>query len=162
FQSSQIYLTAWTMASKTRYPDECFKLMKYLCSAEGAIMQSRAGLAIPPLMSIARSKDFLDPPEVTKHNAQAFIDAMAYSRIQQLPRQGEEWSRMLAQENSRSLQMFNISNMEVARAVQARWTATLNSPLARDDFKPFRWDIVVACTIGAMVGIVSLLWWRAK
>src|SRR5204863_3621997 len=78
------------------------------------------------------------------------------------PRQGEEWSRMLAQEISRSLQMFNISNMEVAKAVQARWTATLNSPLAREDFKPFRWDLVVACTIGAMVAIGALLWWRAK
>ena len=163
-QSSQIYLTAWTMAAKTPYPDECFKLVKFLSSAEGAILQSRAGLAIPPLMSIARSKDFLDPPGMPKHNAQAFLDAMAYSRIQQLPRQAEEWSRMLAQETSRTLQMKEpgLTNMAVARSVQERWTATLTSPLAREDFKPFRWDVIVWITIAAVAGIVSGLWWKAR
>ena len=162
FQSSQIYLTAWTMASKTPYPDECFKLIKFLCSAEGAIMQSRAGLAIPPLISVSHSKDFLDPPDVTRHNAKVFTDALAYARIQQLPRQSEEWSRLIDQENARSLQMFNVDNMEVARSVQSRWTGILNSPLAREDWKPFRWDVIVWVTVAALVGVVALLWYRAR
>ena len=47
------------MAAKTKYPDECFKLMKFLCGGEGVWQQSRLGLAIPPLKSVAYSKEFL-------------------------------------------------------------------------------------------------------
>ena len=64
------------MSAETKHPDEAFELMKFLCGGEGAVLQSRLGLAIPPLQSVAYSKDFLAPQGMTPHRAQVFLDAV--------------------------------------------------------------------------------------
>src|SRR5206468_7258814 len=104
FEASQVYLTAWSMSSATKYPDECFKLIKFLCGPDGARQQAQAGLAIPPLISVAKSADFLSPPGIPPHHAQIFLDAVDHARIQQLPRQSQQWRRLIDDNNSSALQ----------------------------------------------------------
>src|SRR5436190_5223507 len=59
FQASQIFMVAWTMCARTKHPDQAFEVMKFLSGGEGMIQMAHAGLAIPPLQSVANSANFL-------------------------------------------------------------------------------------------------------
>src|SRR6185436_13226552 len=136
FQASQIYLTAWTMAAHTPYPDQCFDLIKFLCGPEGAKLQARAGLAIPPLISVANSPDFLDPPGMPKHHAQIFLDAIGYARIQQLPRQQQRWSDIFTNAVAPAIQQGTETTLSSAQNIERRWLNVIDSPLNREGFAP--------------------------
>jgi multiple sugar transport system permease protein len=162
YQASQTYLTAWAMSSGSPYPDECFKLIKFLCGPDGAAQQARAGLAIPPLMSVAKSVDFLSPPGIAPHHAQTFLDAVAYTRIQQLPRQSQQWNRLIDDNQGSALQLGQKTPMQFAKYVESEWHRVLNSPLQRTQWKPMRWDLVIALTIASLAAVIALLWWKAR
>lgn len=159
--ASQIYLTAWTMSSQTRHRDEAFKLMEFLCGAEGAVMQSQLGLAIPALRSVAKSDDFLNPPGFPRHNAQLFLDAIAVARIQQMPREAE-WQRIVGDRISASIQLGSRTTLENAKEIEAAWLSELASPLRRRQWSPMRWDVVIAITAAALVTVLAVLVWRAR
>jgi multiple sugar transport system permease protein len=161
FQASQVYLTAWTMASGTKYPDECFRLLKFLCGPEGAIQQSRAGLAIPPLIEVAKSPDFLNPPGIPKHNAQAFLDAIEHARIGQVPRE-QEWSQIVDNTTQLALQLGQADTMTVAKEVQRKWLSVLDSPLKRRQWGPMSWNAILTVTAGILLSAVTALWWKAR
>ena len=160
FQASQIYYTAWAMSKDARDPDEAFKLMKYLCGGEGAILQSRRGLAIPPLQSVANSPDFLDPPGLPKHDARVFLEATQYMRLQQIPRE-PEWGRLLPDQVNRCLQLGELTPAQAAREVERLWLNELNSPLRRHEWQPMRWRVVVVLALALVAICVTILWWRA-
>src|SRR5205085_7505675 len=48
-RASQLFYVGWTMSSKSKTPDESFKLIRFLCGRDGQVQQGRAGLAIPAL-----------------------------------------------------------------------------------------------------------------
>lgn len=160
-QSSQIYLTAWSMSADTEHPEEAFKLMKFLCGGEGAILQSREGLAIPPQQSVANSPDFLDPPGIPTHNARVFLDATEYMRLQQIPRQ-PEWARIAPDQINRAIQLGEITPALAAAEVERRWLAELDSPLRRGDWRPMRWDIVILTSLAGVFALFSFMWYRAR
>jgi multiple sugar transport system permease protein len=160
-QASQLYYTAWTMAARSKQPEESFKLMKFLCSGEGAIQQSRLGLAIPPLKSVAYSKDFLEPPGLPKVRSQIFLDAIAYARLAQQPRE-QEWNQFLDEASKSSLQLGEIDTLANAKEIEEHWLSELNSPLRQREWKPMRWDLIIAIAIAFFVTLVSAIWWRAR
>ncbi|MEO6437021.1 MAG: extracellular solute-binding protein [Tepidisphaeraceae bacterium] len=160
-QASMIYYTAWVMSAGTKHPDECFKLEKFLCGGEGAVMQSHLGLAIPPLKSVAYSKDFLDPPGIPKHRAQIFLDAIAYARIQQIPRE-QEWGDILKNKIDNSIKLGQTSTLENAKEIERAWLAELDSPLRKHEWKPMRWGLIATVTLTALAGVMAILWWRAR
>jgi multiple sugar transport system permease protein len=159
-QASQIYYTAWAMSKDTDDPDEAFKLMKFLCGGEGAILQSRQGLAIPPLQSIANSPDFLAPQGIPRHNAQVFLDATAYMRLQQIPRE-PEWNRLLPDQVNRCIQLGELTPLQAATEAERLWLQELNSPLRRREWQPMRWNIVLAAGLALCATLTGVLWWRA-
>src|SRR5438552_3839528 len=161
-QASQIFYTAWAMSAKTPYPEECFQLMKFLCGGAGAVEQSRLGLAIPPLKSIAYSKDFLEPPGLPKFHAQIFLDAIPYARLQQVPRDAEFWSRLIDNKTKRSLVLGEESTLDNAKEIKALWLNELNSPLRQREWSPMRWNVIVFTTIAILLAMGTTLWWRAK
>jgi multiple sugar transport system permease protein len=161
FQSSQIFLTAWTMSSRTKHPDAAFQLMKFLCGGEGAIQQSRLGLAIPPLKSVANSDDFLSPDGLPPHHAQLFLDAISYARIQQNPREAE-WTRIVGDRIGKSIQLGQATPMESAREIENAWQAELDSPLRRQQWHPMNWNWIVSITAAIAVTLVAALWWKAR
>ncbi len=161
FQASQIYYTAWAMSSKTRHSGEAFKLMKYLCGGEGAVMQSRLGLAIPPLQSVANSPDFLSPPGLPTHRAQTFLDATRYMRLQQTPRE-PEWFRLVPNQINRCIQLGEITPMQAAQEIERLWLQELYSPLRRHAWRPFRWDVTLSMTAAVLLAVVTIVWWRAQ
>jgi multiple sugar transport system substrate-binding protein len=151
--ASQVFYTAWAMSSKTPYPKEAFKLIKFLCGGEGAAQQSRLGLGIPPLKSVAHSIDFLEPADVVetmkqastnpdeteirqrlRHQGEIFLGEVPYARLQQVPRDSEFWSRLIDNKSKRSLVLAEESTMANAREIKALWLNELNSPLRQKDW----------------------------
>lgn len=161
YAASQLFFTGWTMSAATAHPDEAFRLMLFLCGPEGAAQQSRLGLAIPPMRSVAESADFLAPPGIPTHNARAFLDALSVARISQNPRQ-PEWDRIVGDQISASIQLGSMGTLENARAIEAAWLAELDSPLRRREWGPVRWPLVIGVTAGLLATAVLVLVLRAR
>ena len=131
--------------------DEAFKLMKFLCSGEGAIMQSQLGLAIPPLKSVAYSDDFLAPARPAEAQLQALSRR---DRLLAHPagaaRAGVDQHRS-TRSSKQSLQLGETSTCSPTPSeIERRWLDELDSPLRRGAWKPMRWDLIVSLTIAAV------------
>ena len=154
--ASQIYYTAWSMSTSAKHPDECYKLMKFLCGKEGQIQSAHMQLAVPSLRSIAESDHFLKPPGITPHNGQVFLDALKTARLQQIPREAE-WTRIVDDYSKDALQLGTESTLENAKKIERFWLKELDSPIRRGEWKPMRWDIVVTLTAAILLTIVVML-----
>ncbi|MEA2710922.1 MAG: hypothetical protein QOF78_3523 [Phycisphaerales bacterium] len=160
-RASQIFHTGWTMSSATKHPRECFQLMKYLCGGAGALEQSRLGLAIPPLKSVAYSDDFLAPPGLPRIHTKIFLDSIGDARIQQLPRDAQFWLRLVDDKSKRSLALNEMPVRQNAEEIERLWLAELDSPLRQREWSPMRWDVVVSITLVVLAAIGTMLWWSA-
>ncbi len=168
-KASQIFYTGWTMSSHSEHPAEAFELIRFLCGREGQVQQGRAGLAIPSLQSVAYSDDFLAPPPpsdpgdepIPPHNAQAFLDAIPISRLQQTPREAE-WTQVLEQDMTRALVTGQQTPAQTAATIQSDWLRELDSPLRRNDWQPMPWRIILTITAAALATLVTALLWRAR
>lgn len=156
-QASQLICVAWTMSSQTKHPQQAWDLMKFLCGSEGAVMQSRAGLAIPPRISVANSPNFLSPPGLPKHHSQIFLDAISYARLQQLPPQ-PEWTRILEDNITNAIQLGQVSTLQCARHIKHLWLQVLNSPLQRRHWNRLAW-LPVLCFVGVAVFACGVFLW---
>jgi multiple sugar transport system permease protein len=159
-QASQVFTTAWTMSTATKHPKECFELMKYLCGPKGAIDQSRLGLSIPPLRSVAYSADFLSPPGLPPHHAKIFLDAIDFMKLGQSPRESE-WTNIIGDRISRSLQMGETDTLSNAHEIRDAWLSELDSPLRRHAWPGMNWRLIIFVTLGLLLAVVLALWHRA-
>jgi multiple sugar transport system permease protein len=160
--ANMVFYTAWTMSAKTKEPEECFKLIKYLCGGAGVIDQTRLGLSIPPLKSVAYSDDFLAPPGLPKIHGKIFLDAVPGAKLQQLPPSTEFWRKLLENDTKRSLALDAVSPMQNAREIEAVWLNEINSPLRKQKWSPMRWDVVIGVSLVVLAGLVSCLWVKAR
>jgi len=162
FRDNVVFYTAWTMSSKTKHPDECFKLIKNFCTGPGLIDQTHLGLSIPPLKSVAYSDDFLAPPGLPKHHAKVFLDMIAHARLQQLPRDAELFNRLVDDKSKQSLVLNEVPTLQNAKDIEQLWLNELNSPLRRREWSPMRWDVVISLVAAGVATLVAVLWWRAR
>ena len=159
--ASVMFYTAWTMSSQTKHPDESYELMKFLCSREGQVQQSRLGLSVPALKSVAYSPDYLNPPGLMKANTQLYLGALKYTRLQQSPREAE-WARILDDHITKSIQLGQETPLQSAATIKKLWLAELDSPLRKQVWQPMRWSSIVAVTVGLLATLVLVLWLRAR
>jgi multiple sugar transport system permease protein len=160
--ASQLFYTAWTMSSNTKHPDEAYQLLKYLCGVEGQIDQAHLGLGVPCLKSVANSPDFLSPPGMPPINTRVFLDALQYSRLQQLPRETAEWSRIVNDKINNAIQLGQVSTMQAAADVRRGWLDVLDSPLRAKAWQPMRWNTILLFTAAVFVTLIFALWLRAR
>ena len=158
---SQIFYTAWAMSSQSKNPEASYDLLKFLCGKDGQIQQSRLGLAIPCLKSVAYSPDFLSPPGLPKMNSQAFLDALKVARLQQLPRE-PEFIRILGDNITKCIQLGQESTMQSAERIQNLWTAELESPLRQKQWPAMPWGTILTITGALLVTVVTALWFKAR
>ena len=159
--ASQLFYTAWAISPGTKHPDEAYKLLKYLCGREGQIDQARLGLAVPCLKSVANSADFLSPPGLPKVNTRLFLDALSYSRLQQLPRE-PEWTRIVTDEINNAIQLGQVSTMQAAQNTKTAWLAVLDSPLQAKAWPPMRWNTILLLTAAIFATLIFVLWLSAR
>ncbi len=76
--------------SKSKHPEEAWKLVKFLSGPDGAMTNALIGRAVPARKSIALSKSFAKR-EDNHWNEQIFIDAYNHARIQPIT---TKWSEM--------------------------------------------------------------------
>jgi multiple sugar transport system permease protein len=159
--ASQMFYNAWTMSAASPHPAECWSLMKFLTDRAGQVQAARLGLAIPCLQSVANSPDFLAPPGMPTIHSHLFLDAMAYARIPQIPKQ-QEWTHIVTDNISRSIQLGLETTRQSAERIQRLWLATLDSPLVQTRWKPMPWKLIITLSIAAFVAICGALWWRIR
>ncbi len=160
--ASQLFYTAWTMSSTTKHPDEAYQLLKYLCGTDGQIDQARLGLGVPCLKSVANSPDFLSPPGLPQINTKLFLNALSYSRLQQLPRETAEWTHIVTDKTNNAIQLGQVSTMQAAQDVKQAWLAVLDSPLQSKTWQPMRWTTILLASAVVFATLILILWLRAR
>lgn len=160
-QSALLFLNAWTISSGTKHPEEAFKLMKFLCGPVGAVQQSRLGLAIPPLKSVAFSPDFLAPEGIPPHRADLFLKAIDYAKLAQLPREAE-WKRLLEDNITLSIQLDQKTIEANVKDIERAWMSELASPLRRKQWQPMNWTLIGGIAAAGVAALVSVFFWRAS
>jgi multiple sugar transport system permease protein len=158
---SPVFYTAWTLSSKTRYPDQAYELMKFLCGRDGQIASAHLGLAVPSLKSVAYSDDYLNPPELPKNNAKLFLDAISYARLGQLPPEAE-FVRIVGDHITRSIQMGQETPLQSAQTIKQLWLGELDSPLRRQAWPAMRWNLILSLCAAAGAMLAGILVWRAR
>ncbi|HEY1687120.1 MAG TPA: extracellular solute-binding protein [Tepidisphaeraceae bacterium] len=163
-QVTLLAYTIWAMASGSEHKAQAYDLMKFLCGPDGAAMQSRLGLAVPPLKSVANSPDFLSPPGIQKHNSQLFLDSLNYARLGQTPVEAE-WKDILEETTGNALQLGLETPLQAARQVRQLWLEVLDAPVRRHQWKLFPWKLVL-CAVGGLLvvsaGLMLLMVRREK
>ncbi len=159
--ASELFYVAWTMSATTPHPDQCYDLMRYLTGREGQVRQSRLGLAIPCLKSVAYSPDFLAPPGLPAMHARVFLDAIAVARYGQTPRE-PEWSRIVGDDTDRAIKLGQVSDAAAAADVRHDWLAELDAPLRRQAWPTVRWGPIVVATVLIAITVIAAFVWVSR
>jgi ABC-type sugar transport system permease subunit/ABC-type glycerol-3-phosphate transport system substrate-binding protein len=157
-QASAIFTVAWSMSATTAHPKESYELIKFLCDPEGQALNSRLGLAIPALKSVANSDAFLG--DLPKHS-QVFLDAISYGRIGAVPKQPEAM-RIIEKETTTYMQRGVGTAQECAENIQRDWHAELASPIKVKDYPPMRWGMISAITAAIILTAIFVMWMIAR
>ena len=165
--ASPVFTVAWTMSAQTKYPDEAFALMKFLCGPDGQTDAARKGLAIPSLKSVAYSDAFLNPG-MPPNNGKAFLSAIDVAHIGQNPRQ-TEFMQILQDEVGGVIQLRATNDdgsfrtpEQAGNLVSTKWARELSSPLRTKQYTPMPWTRIGTVTAAVLALGVTLLWWKAR
>ena len=143
-----IATVAWGMSSRSRHPEEAAKLLSWLVGPETQAAQSRLGLAIPTLRSVAASDAFLDPA-VSPRNDQAYLDAVEDARVATWPRD-PEFSAQFGQWMDLSLRTGRDLDASLD-GFDTWWRQKQASPLAAANFPAMPWGLCI------LIGLLALV-----
>lgn len=73
------FQTYWCISNKTKYPSECWEVIKYLTGAEGQKLRYDITKDMPVLIELA--KELYLNPEDKPRNSRFFIEALNYSSL---------------------------------------------------------------------------------
>lgn len=86
-----LVFTAWSMSSKTKYPQQAWKLISYLAGPKGTVHFTKLGRDIPALTEQTALNIFLDPTGKPTHS-KIFIEALNYAYP--MPQKGAYWIKL--------------------------------------------------------------------
>jgi multiple sugar transport system substrate-binding protein len=69
--------TGWAITGPTKLPEEAWALIAMISSREGELDEVKIGQTTPSRISVATSKDYIDPTQPPK-NAKAFADGQEF------------------------------------------------------------------------------------
>ena len=159
--ASALAMTAWSISSTSKHPDESYKLLKFLCSPEGQRLTAKSGLAVPCIRSVAESDDFLQPGQ-RPANAKLFVDLIDQGRLGQMPPQ-TEFVRIMQEEVENSIRLNLQTPEQAGKKIEARWLAELKSPLRNRTFPKMPWKVVTGTAAGLLfVAAAGLFFWLRR
>jgi len=79
------------MLKTTRYPEECWKFLKYISGPEGAAINVAGGNALPVYRAVAEAEVAHPQNPATPKHDRCFLDAIDYGRIAPCPAQYAEF-----------------------------------------------------------------------
>lgn len=158
--ASNLFTVAWGINAHTKRPKESEELLRYLVGTAGQAQMAKLGLAIPSKKSVAYSDAFHTPGQ-RPANSQAFLDAIAFGRVQQSPRE-PEFRQIVNQVTEQAIQLGTISVPTAAKEIERRWLAELESPLKTKQFAPMNWTAIASIGAAILATLVTLFWWKAR
>ena len=157
-RANVIATIAWSMSSRSEHPEESWRLLKWLTGPESQEAQSRLGLAIPTLRSVAESDAFVDPA-VPPRNDRAYLDAVEVARVPPWP-----IDPAFQDQFQRTLDVALRTGGDVDEQVAAFdewWAARQASPLAPTrSFPRMPWGVIglVIAAVVAGLGLIKWIW----
>jgi len=91
-----------------------------------------------------------------------FLDALSYSRLQQLPRETAEWTHIVNDKTNNAIQLGQVSTMQAAADVRESWLAVLDSPLRARAWPPMRWNTILLLAAALVTTAMLIVWLRAR
>lgn len=162
-KTNAVAAVAWCVSSATRHPDEAWRLVRELCSAESQAALSRLGLAIPPRRSVARSDAFLDPTTPPARD-DVFLAEAELAEVLAFP-PSPKFDSLLETRLNQGVLTGDLSVAAAARNFDDAWRLEVASPLAGESFPRMPWSTVVrwiAATLALVAVALAALWWRTR
>lgn len=156
-RANVIATVAWGMSPVSRHPEAAARLLAWLVGPETQAAQSRLGLAIPTLRSVAWSDAFIDPG-VAPRNDRAYLDAVEHARVASWPIDPE-----FSTQFGRWMDLTLRTGRDLDASLEgfgSWWRDKQASPLADRDFPAMPWatfGIVIALLLLAAGLLVALL-----
>jgi len=158
-EANVIATVAWGLSPKSRHPDAAARLLAWLVGPETQAAQSRLGLAIPTLRTVAESDAFIDP-DVAPRNDRAYLDAVEHARVANWPRD-PEFSAQFGQWMDLSLRTGRDLD-ESLEGFGTWWNRKQSSPLSGGDFPAMPWGLCITVGLLLLVPVGLLLVVRAR
>lgn len=154
-EPSNIVLTvAWGMSPRSRHKEEAWALIRWLTSPRVQAEQSRLGLAVPAIISVAESDAFIDP-SLPPANDRAYIEAALHAEPLDWPAD-PRFDDLLANRLDASLKVGSMSVAKAAQDIERLWNETLDSPLsAQATLSRPRMAWGVVAFIGGVIAVLA-------
>ncbi|MBX3355399.1 MAG: extracellular solute-binding protein [Phycisphaeraceae bacterium] len=126
---SNIVLTvAWGISSQTRHTEKAWALVRWLTSPRIQAEQSKLGLAIPAIMSVAESDAFIDPTAAPA-NDRAFVSAARFAEPLDWPAD-PKFDSLLGNRFDAALKDGTMPVAAAAADFERLWAMELASPVS--------------------------------
>lgn len=156
---SNIVLTvAWGISRQSRHKEEAWDLVRWLTSPEIQAEQSRLGLAIPAIVSVAESDAFIDPASAPA-NDRGFVEAARYAEPLDWPAD-PKFETVLSNRMDAALKEGNLTVAEAAADLERLWAHERASPVSASATlaaprMPWR-TLFITALIGTVLAFVAM------
>ena len=161
-EANCVLTVSWSIAKHTKYPEESWKLVKWLTDAKSQAASARLGLAIPTLKTVAESAAFLDatlPPA----NNQGYLDAIPEAVVIGWP-SDPTFEQILGSTMDQGLKTGDLTIQQAITEFERKWDAHVSFVPGGVAPMPVRWDIfsiIGFVLLGALLIACALLVVRA-
>ncbi len=158
-----VFTSAWAMSSRTRHPQQAWKLVRYLCGEEGQRLIGQSGLAIPSMIRVAQGPWFADP-EQKPDNDHVYLDAVLAARPIDWPADPKYMDKL----RKRMEEIFKIgrrSTLAVLQDVQREWQEFRRQTVLEADYPPMPWGRIAAGSLIPLAGLLLVgivVWWLRR
>ena len=155
-----VLTVAWAISTRSEFPQESWKLVRHLCSAEAQAAAAPLGLAVPTLRAVAESPAFLDAA-VEPQNDRVFLDQAEYARGVDWPA-NPKFESLMGSRLDQGIKTGDLPLPAAIAAFESAWATEGASPLARGGFPPVPWGRILGWTaaLGGAALLLALAWWR--
>jgi len=160
--ASNIVLTvSWSIASRSRHPDEAWKLVKWLTDDRSQRELAGLGLAIPTRKAAAMGPEFSDPTQEPANDA-GYLLAAEQAKVVEWP-VNPQFESLFASTMDAALKTGTISVREAIDTFLRDWRSESQSPLAKADLSPMPWRNLATIGLAATVGFAGwFVWWARR
>ena len=160
--SNCVLTVSWSMAQGTKYPEESWKLIKWLTDRKAQEANARLGLAIPTIREVAESPAFLDSP-LPPANNQGFLAAVDDASVIEWPADAT-FDQLLGPVLEQGLRTGDIGVPEMVETFERKWKTHTEFVPGGANPSPVQWSILAnvgLALLGLFIALVAYLLVRA-
>jgi len=157
--SSNIVLTvSWSIASRSKHPDQAWKLVKWMTDDRSQRDLAKLGLAIPTRKAAAMGPEFSDPSQEPANDA-GYLLAAERAQVVEWP-VNPQFESLFASTMDAALKTGTISVREAIDTFLRDWRSESQSPLAKADLAPMPWRGLAVSGLAVLAAATAwFIWW---